>query len=54
MQGISGRSHSRLSQALNNAADESLRLACKVKIYEKKIFIVFYHLGIISLVPNFS
>ena len=35
MQGISGRSHSMLLQALNNAADGSLRLALWVKINEK-------------------
>ena len=36
MQGISGRSHSLLLQALNNAADGCLRLALRVKINEKK------------------
>ena len=36
MQGTSGRSHSLLLQALNNAADGSLRLALWVKISEKK------------------
>ena len=36
MQGISGRSHSRLLQALNNAADGRLRLDRRVKIDEKK------------------
>jgi hypothetical protein len=36
MQGISGRSHSRLLQALNNAADGSLQLAQRVEIDEKK------------------
>jgi len=36
MQGISGRSHSRLLPALNNAADGRLRLARRVKIDEKK------------------
>jgi len=37
MQGISGRSHSfLLLQALNNAADGSLRLARRVKMDEKK------------------
>jgi|GEM_PF-3537701 len=47
MQGISGRSHSLLLQALNNAADGSLRLARRVKIDEKKeSFILIYHLGI--------
>ena len=35
MQGISGRSHSLLLQALNNVADGSLRLALRVKINEK-------------------
>jgi hypothetical protein len=35
MQGISGRSHSLLLQALNNVADGSLRLALWVKINEK-------------------
>ena len=35
MQGISGRSHSLLLLALNNVADESLRLALQVKINEK-------------------
>ena len=35
MQGISGRSHSLLLQALNNAADGSLRLALRVRINEK-------------------
>jgi hypothetical protein len=35
MQGTSGRSHSLLLQALNNAADGSLRLALRVKIDEK-------------------
>jgi hypothetical protein len=35
MQGISGRSHSLLLQALNNVADGSLRLARRVKINEK-------------------
>lgn len=41
MQGISGRSHSLLLQALNNAADGSLRLALRVKINEKKAIIHF-------------
>jgi hypothetical protein len=36
LQGISGRSHSRLLQALNNAADGSFQLARRVKIDEKK------------------
>ena len=36
MQGISGRSHSPLLQALNNAADGGLQLARRVKIDEKK------------------
>ena len=35
MQGISGRSHSLLLQALNNVADGSLRLALRVKINKK-------------------
>jgi hypothetical protein len=35
MQGISGRSHSTPLQAFNNAADESLRLAGRVKNNEK-------------------
>jgi hypothetical protein len=35
MQGTSGRSHSLLLQALNKAADGSLRLALRVKINEK-------------------
>jgi len=42
MQGISGRSHSRLLQALNNAADGSLQLALRVKIDEKKRFPSFF------------
>jgi len=43
-----------LLQALNNAADGSLRLARRVKIDEKKkIFILLYHLGIISITLNF-
>ncbi|MFC1516687.1 hypothetical protein ACFL7E_08025, partial [Thermodesulfobacteriota bacterium] len=41
MQGISGRSHSLLLQALNNAADGSLRLALWVKINEKNAIIHF-------------
>jgi len=36
MQGISGRSHRLLWQALKNAADGGLQLAQRVKIDEKK------------------
>jgi hypothetical protein len=36
LQGMEGRSHSELLQALANAADGSLRLARRVKIKEKK------------------
>jgi hypothetical protein len=36
MQGTYGRSHSLLLRALNNEANESLRLALWVKIDEKK------------------
>jgi len=36
LQGMEGRSHSVLLQALANAADVSLRLARRVKIIEKK------------------
>ena len=41
MQGISGRSHSPLLQALNNVADGSLRLALRAKIDEKIDYIHF-------------
>ena len=56
MQGISGRSHPDGSglQALNNTADGTLQLACRVKIDEKKVIIIFYHLGIIPIILNFS
>jgi len=55
MQGISGRSHSLLLQVLNNAAEGSLRLARRVKIDERKrSSSFFYHLGIISIMLNFS
>jgi len=49
MQGISGRSHSLLLQALNNAADGSLRLALWVKIDEKKRFASFLPSGYLLL-----
>ena len=45
MQGISERSHSLLLQALNNAADGSLRLALRVKINEKNGFASFLPFG---------
>ena len=48
MQGISGRSYSRLLQALNNAADGSLRLARRVKIDEKKDLHAFLPFGCYS------
>ena len=45
MQGISGCSRSLLLQALNNAADGSLRLALRVEIHEKNRLHSFYLLG---------
>ena len=48
MQGTSGQSHSELLRALNNAADESLRLALWVKIDEKKDHHPIYHSGKIN------
>ena len=53
MQGISGRSHSLLLQALNNAADGSLRLALWVKINEKMDSIHFTCRVKYSIVTNF-
>jgi len=52
MQGISGRSHSRLLQALNNEADGSLRLARRVKIDEKKDLHPFFTLWVLFLSYN--
>jgi hypothetical protein len=48
LQGMEGRSHSELLQALANAADGSLRLARRVKIKRKNDFQRFYLLGIYS------
>ena len=45
MQGISGCSRSLLLQALNNAADGSLRLALRVEIHEENRLHSFYLLG---------
>jgi hypothetical protein len=52
MQGISGRSHSLLLQALNNVADGSLRLALRVKINEKIDAIHFTYWAKYSVVKN--
>ncbi len=55
MQGILGRSHSALLQALSNTADGSLQLARRVKINEiKSIIILLYHMGIILLITYFA
>jgi len=43
MQGIYGRCHSKLLQALNNAADGSLRLARRVKSNKIKWFSSIKH-----------
>ena len=43
-----------LCRALNNAADESLRLARRVKINEIKSTDIFYLLGIFSLLAKLS
>ena len=53
MQGISGRSHSLLLQALNNTAEGSLRLAQRVKIDEKKRSSSFLPFGYYFLILKF-